>query len=137
MSTPEHAHEAVRTFLGNARWFGGKGRDWRLAGLRRLGEVPAPRVEGLRVVIDLAEVAYAGGGGVVGVAGFVGGHDALAQPLRNRVEVGVEIADSEVADGFALANALAHLVADSDNFGAAHSSGQPGNLHGVGGGKKE
>lgn len=45
-------------WIGQARWFGGKGREWTLASVRRVGELPDPP-EGLRVVIDLAEVRYA------------------------------------------------------------------------------
>ena len=42
-----------------SRWFGGKGRDWELTGVRRVGELPdAP--DGLRVTIELAEVTYGG-----------------------------------------------------------------------------
>jgi maltokinase len=49
--------ELVRGWIEQARWFGGKGRDWTLAGVRRVGELPdAP--DGLRVAIELAEVAY-------------------------------------------------------------------------------
>ena len=49
--------EELTHWIGEARWFGGKGREWKLAGVRRVGELPgAP--PGLRVAIDLAEVAY-------------------------------------------------------------------------------
>ena len=51
------AHDHIRGWIDQARWFGGKGRGWTLAGVRRVGELPdAP--EGLHVAIDLAEVAY-------------------------------------------------------------------------------
>ncbi len=47
----------LRNWIDHARWFGGKGREWHLSGLRRVGELPgAP--DGLRVAIDLAEVTY-------------------------------------------------------------------------------
>jgi maltokinase len=50
-------NEHVRAWIDQARWFGGKGREWELASLRRVGELPdAP--DGLRVAIDLAEVSY-------------------------------------------------------------------------------
>ncbi len=50
-------HEHVRAWIEQARWFGGKGREWTLAGVRRVGELPdAP--DGLLVAIDLAEVAF-------------------------------------------------------------------------------
>jgi maltokinase len=49
--------EELTHWIGEARWFGGKGREWTLAGVRRVGELPdAP--PGLRVAVDLAEVAY-------------------------------------------------------------------------------
>jgi maltokinase len=51
--------EELTHWIGEARWFGGKGREWTLAGVRRVGELPdAP--PGLRVAVDLAEVAYTG-----------------------------------------------------------------------------
>ncbi len=50
--------EELTHWIGEARWFGGKGREWTLAGVRRVGELPdAP--PGVRVAIDLAEVSYA------------------------------------------------------------------------------
>lgn len=48
--------QAVRDFIAGSRWFGGKGREWSLTSVRRLGELPPG--EGLRTVIDLAEVTY-------------------------------------------------------------------------------
>jgi maltokinase len=51
------SHDHIRGWIDQARWFGGKGREWTLAGVRRVGELPdAP--DGLHVAIDLAEVAY-------------------------------------------------------------------------------
>jgi maltokinase len=47
-------------WIGETRWFGGKGRDWTLAGVRRVGELPDPP-EGLHVAIEIAEIAYADG----------------------------------------------------------------------------
>jgi maltokinase len=50
--------DAVRTdlerLIGSARWFGGKGRGFRVSDVRRAGEVPGP----LRVTVDLACIAY-------------------------------------------------------------------------------
>lgn len=53
--------DELASWIGEARWFGGKGRDWTLAGVRRVGELPdAP--PGLRVAIELAEVSYGSSG---------------------------------------------------------------------------
>ena len=47
----------LTSWIGEARWFGGKGREWTLASVRRVGEVPgAP--EGLHVAIELAELSF-------------------------------------------------------------------------------
>lgn len=50
----------VGDFLGRARWFGGKGREFAVTGLRRLGTVGAGTAP--EVVPLLAEVRYADGG---------------------------------------------------------------------------
>ena len=47
----------LQSLIAEARWFGGKGRDWSLASVRRVGELPGPP-PGLHVAIELAEVAY-------------------------------------------------------------------------------
>ena len=52
--------DTLRDFIANARWFGGKGRDWTLTGIRRVGELPDPP-PGLHVTIELAELTYASG----------------------------------------------------------------------------
>ena len=50
-------NDDLTSWISEARWFGGKGRDWTLTSVRRVGELPdAP--EGLRVAIQLAEVTY-------------------------------------------------------------------------------
>jgi maltokinase len=46
-------------YIDGARWFGGKGRELRVTGVRRLGVVAD---ESPRVVVDLAEVSYDDGG---------------------------------------------------------------------------
>jgi maltokinase len=52
-------NDELKNWIAEARWFGGKGRDWELTGVRRVGELPdAP--DGLRVTIELAEVTYGG-----------------------------------------------------------------------------
>ena len=52
--------EELRSFIESARWFGGKGREWTLASVRRVGTLPDPP-DGLRVSIELAELHYADG----------------------------------------------------------------------------
>ena len=51
----------LTAWIGEARWFGGKGRAWTLGDVRRVGELPGGR-DGLRVAIELAEVAFDGTG---------------------------------------------------------------------------
>ena len=66
MSTEQTTSE-IKDWISQARWFAGKGRDWELTSLRRVGELPRPTEDGamaqpppgLHVVIDLAEVTYA------------------------------------------------------------------------------
>ena len=53
--------EQIAAYVGNARWFGGKGRPFTLTGTRRLGEIPCDE-DGPRAVIDLATLEYADGG---------------------------------------------------------------------------
>ena len=52
--------DGLKHYIDSARWFGGKGREWELGTLRRVGTVPGSTPE-LTVVIDLAEIAYATG----------------------------------------------------------------------------
>jgi maltokinase len=50
----------IRAWIDEARWFGGKGRDWELGDVRRVGRLPdAP--DWMHVTIELAEVAYTDG----------------------------------------------------------------------------
>jgi maltokinase len=59
--------EQLQEFVSTARWFGGKGRDFHLSGVRRLGVLDPSGVdcaEGedeVRVTIELATVEYADG----------------------------------------------------------------------------
>ena len=70
MSTPEtEVLRQVAQWMEQTRWFAGKGRDWSLAAVRRVGELPRPESEelpmppeGLRVAIEIATVDYAAGG---------------------------------------------------------------------------
>jgi maltokinase len=50
--------EVFQRYLERTRWFGGKGRPFEVAGVRRIGEVPTARDSSPVVVIDLVEVAY-------------------------------------------------------------------------------
>lgn len=56
--------DTLRDFIAEARWFGGKGREWTLTGVRRVGELPDPP-PGLHVTIELAELTYTDGDGEV------------------------------------------------------------------------
>ncbi|NYJ00821.1 maltokinase [Nocardioides thalensis] len=49
--------ESLHEYIGQARWFGGKGRDFSVTGVTRLGEVGDPG-DGHRVVVDLVELTY-------------------------------------------------------------------------------
>jgi maltokinase len=49
--------EQIEAYVGSARWFGGKGRPFKLAATRRLGEVPCAK-EDPHTSIDLATVEY-------------------------------------------------------------------------------
>ncbi len=50
-------NEHISAWVAQARWFAGKGREWTLSGVRRVGELPDPPA-GMRVAIELAEVSY-------------------------------------------------------------------------------
>ena len=56
----------LERFLAGARWFGGKGREFQVTGVRRAGVLPALDVPGLEtapgVAIDLVEVTYGSSG---------------------------------------------------------------------------
>ena len=51
--------ELIAAYVGHARWFGGKGRPFTLAGRRRLGEVSPGEGDGPRAAIDLVTIEYA------------------------------------------------------------------------------
>ena len=53
MSTRE---ESLHTYLREARWFGGKGREFKVTDVRRLGAVPGRTTP--PVVVDLVELTY-------------------------------------------------------------------------------
>ena len=50
--------DVFQRYLERTRWFGGKGRPFEIADVRRIGEVPPSRDTSPVVVIDLVEVAY-------------------------------------------------------------------------------
>ena len=50
-------------YLERTRWFGGKGRPFEVASVRRIGELPTAREGSPVVVIELVEVAYGDGPG--------------------------------------------------------------------------
>ncbi len=54
--------ELLAAYVGQARWFGGKGRPFRVTGGRRLGEVPRCVAGGPRVALDLVTIGYEDGG---------------------------------------------------------------------------
>jgi maltokinase len=54
-SPPPDAHRQIAEFVQGARWFGGKGRDFAVTDVRRLGVIAD---ESPRVVIDLVELTY-------------------------------------------------------------------------------
>jgi maltokinase len=56
VTTPEP--EVFTRYLERTRWFGGKGRPFEIASIRRVGEVPCGSEGDPTVVIDLVEVAY-------------------------------------------------------------------------------
>ncbi|MGN6132748.1 MAG: maltokinase N-terminal cap-like domain-containing protein [Nocardioidaceae bacterium] len=52
--------DALRHYIGGARWFGGKGRTFSVAGVHRLGTLPGPDPEGEGpvVAVDLVTLEY-------------------------------------------------------------------------------
>jgi maltokinase len=58
MTTTDDPREQLAPFLEQARWFGSKGRPFRIDGTRRLGEVPGSSNDGPRVAIDLLTVQF-------------------------------------------------------------------------------
>ncbi|MCD6639068.1 MAG: hypothetical protein LT071_04045, partial [Nocardioides sp.] len=50
-----HDITALAGWLGQARWFGGKGRPWELTATRRVGSLEG---DGVRAVVDLLAVTY-------------------------------------------------------------------------------
>ncbi|WP_067440364.1 maltokinase N-terminal cap-like domain-containing protein [Nocardioides jensenii] len=52
--------EQLTAFIGEARWFGGKGRGFTVTSTRRTGVLPT-QPDGPKVAIDLAEVTYEDG----------------------------------------------------------------------------
>ncbi|WP_372728984.1 hypothetical protein [Nocardioides sp.] len=53
-----HARDHLRPFIEQARWFGGKGRDFTITGVRRLGQPPHEHPSGPGVAIDLVTLEF-------------------------------------------------------------------------------
>jgi maltokinase len=51
---------ALKGYIDDARWFGGKGRPWEVGGTRRVGTMPGSTPD-LTVVVELVEIVYAEG----------------------------------------------------------------------------
>ena len=49
--------DAIKNYVADARWFGGKGRDFEVTDVRRLAEVPMP-ADGGRMFVNLVELTY-------------------------------------------------------------------------------
>ena len=58
MTTTDDPRELLAPYLEHARWFGSKGRPFRIDGTRRLGEVPGSTDGGPRVAIDLLTISF-------------------------------------------------------------------------------
>ncbi len=58
MTTADDSREQLAAYLEQARWFGSKGRPFRIDGTRRLGEVPGSANSGPRAAIDLVSVSF-------------------------------------------------------------------------------
>jgi maltokinase len=58
----EETRQLIAAYVEQARWFGGKGRPFRISGGRRLGVVPGCVADGPRVTLDLVTVSYDDGG---------------------------------------------------------------------------
>jgi maltokinase len=54
--TPAEFHPDLERFIGTARWFGGKGRPFRVTGVRRAGELGGEPPA--RAVVELVSVTY-------------------------------------------------------------------------------
>ncbi|MGN0062768.1 MAG: hypothetical protein ACI379_00885 [Nocardioides sp.] len=57
-----HDREDLHALLAGARWFGGKGREWTVGEVRRVGVLPGS-TPAVTAVVDLVEVLYADAGG--------------------------------------------------------------------------
>ena len=54
-TTPSSQHPHMTSYLGQARWFAGKGRDYDVVGVERVGTLPGPPA----VTVDILTVEYA------------------------------------------------------------------------------
>ncbi|WP_310527762.1 maltokinase N-terminal cap-like domain-containing protein [Nocardioides sp.] len=51
---------ALKAYIDSARWFGGKGRAWKVGRVRQVGTLPGSTAD-LTVVVELVEIIYAEG----------------------------------------------------------------------------
>jgi maltokinase len=58
----EHVAQALHDYVGSARWFGGKGRDFTVVDVRRAGLLDGSTAGAPHVGIELVTLAYADGG---------------------------------------------------------------------------
>jgi len=113
--------DSIAAFIAGARWFGGKGRDFHVTGVRRLGTVG----EHPGVVIDLAQVTYEGGDTELyqlPLAHYPEAQERLEHALVGTVD-DPDLGPSYVYDALHDREAMAHLLRA---FAAEESAGALG-----------
>ncbi|PUA80359.1 maltokinase N-terminal cap-like domain-containing protein [Nocardioides currus] len=136
--------DALKDYIDGARWFGGKGREWQVGAVRRVGTLPGSG-DGLSVVIELVEIAYTGaepdyyqlplalypdqqerlGHALIGTLDGEDGREVFAyDAVHDREAMGLWLrAFASAADGKVTADDLAfHRVAGHDLDTEAHST---------------
>ena len=118
--TPDTAlHESLAAFVLGARWFGGKGRDFHVSGLRRLGAFQ----EHPTVLLDLVELTYADTGEVEFYQLPLALYPEPQERLEHALIAVVEVADyglSHVYDAVHDRDAMSFLLRE---FAAEDSAG--------------
>ncbi|UUZ58420.1 maltokinase N-terminal cap-like domain-containing protein [Nocardioides sp. B-3] len=110
---------ALKDYIDGARWFGGKGRDWEVGRIRRVGTLPGSTPD-LTVVIELVEIVYADGDPEfyrVPLALYPQQQDRLGHALIGRVDdggIGVRFAYDALHDRDAMALWLQAFAAAAD-----------------------